>query len=221
MPVIAAPLPGDPVDWLEKIAVFPGVSLLRLHPITDYHKGDEGVGAEDPYESSSWENLVFRYEEPNGMSRWDSPLFTLIWEDAEARTRTVFDSIWESIAGESRKQVKPNQVAIQRGKDAGGDYLYVLDRETQEIVKQILEQQDNLGVGCRVKIPKSNSKGDEAASLELPGQKVGLPLLQRYRRAFLGLNRGGIGLEGMGSMGVTRIREAFVGYLNDAFEKED
>lgn len=182
-----------------------------------------GEADEGAYEPGSWDNLVFRYEEPNPMSRWDSPLFTLIWEDDEAQTRKIFDDIWEAIAGEARKTIKPNQAAIQRSRDAGGDYLYVLDRETQDIVKNILEQQSEEG-GGKIKVSQS---GDEAALggqslvVEMPGRKIGLPQLQRYRRAFMNMNRGGIGLEAVGNMAVTRMRESFVGYLNDAFEKDE
>ncbi|KAH8910255.1 RNA polymerase II elongator complex subunit [Coniochaeta sp. PMI_546] len=186
----------------------------------DGEKGKED-GDEEPYEPANWENLVFRYEEPNPMTRWDSPLFTLIWEDDEARTKEVFDSIWDSIAGEGRKVVKPNQAAMQRGKDGGGDYLYVLERETQDIVKQILEKQSDEG-GGEVRIPRSSGEvGKDDLVVELPGKKVGLPQLQRYRRAFVGLNRGGIGLEGVGNLAAGRLRESFVGYLNDAFEKDE
>lgn len=184
--------------------------------------GSEGVNddsaEEGAYELGNWDNLVFRYEEPNAMNRWDSPLFTLIWEDDEARANEVFDSIWETIAGENRKVVKPNQVALQRGTDAGGDYLYILDRETQDIVKRLSEHQGD-EVGGTVKLPRGDGAGELV--VELPGKKVGLPQLQRYRRAFLGLNRGGIGLEAVGNLAVARIREGFVGYLNDAFEKEE
>ncbi|EME38840.1 hypothetical protein DOTSEDRAFT_29035 [Dothistroma septosporum NZE10] len=39
---MAAPLPGAPIDWLEKSIVLPdGVSLLRLHPITRRCKGND------------------------------------------------------------------------------------------------------------------------------------------------------------------------------------
>ncbi len=172
--------------------------------------GDQAPPPEDEeaYEPSNWENLVFRYEEPNPMTRWDSPLFALVWEDDEARTQEVFDSMWEEVAGEARKEVKPNRVAIQRGTEAGGDYLYVLDRETQDIVKKILEQQGDDVVGAQVKISRGVTGQDDLV-VELPGKKIGLPQLQRYRRAFLGLNRGGIGLETVGTLAVTRIREGF------------
>lgn len=182
---------------------------------------EEDPEAEAPYEPSNWENLVFRYEEPNPMTRWDSPLFTLIWEDDEAQTRAVFDSLWDAVVGEGRKTVKPNRVTTQRGKDAGGDYLYVLDRETQEVVKRILEQQGEDG-GGEVRVPSGAHAAAEQLVVELPaGKNVGLPQLQRLRRAFLSLNRGGIGLEGADTLGVSRIRESFVGYLNDIFEKDE
>ncbi|KAI3337049.1 chromatin associated protein KTI12 [Xylariaceae sp. AK1471] len=182
--------------------------------------GNDTKEAEAAYEPANWENLVFRYEEPNAMTRWDSPLFTLIWEDDEEHSRQVFDSLWEAIAGDTRKIVKPNQATVQRSRGADGDYLYVLDRETQDIVKRILEQQSDEG-GGEVKLHRGGEQGEEDLVVELPAsKKVGLPQLQRLRRAFMGLNRGGIGLEGVGNMGPSRIRESFVGYLNDTFEKD-
>lgn len=187
-------------------------------------QADEGLESDEaePYEPENWENLVFRYEEPNPMTRWDSPLFTLVWEDDAQQARRTFDGIWEAIAGQGRKTVKPNQATTQRSRETSGDYLYVLDRETQDVVRRILEQQEAGGGegGGSVKI---SSGGDSKTELtvELPGKKVGLPQLQRLRRAFVGLNRGGIGLEGVGDLSVSRMREAFVGYLNDSFEKEE
>ncbi|CRK48168.1 hypothetical protein BN1723_001425 [Verticillium longisporum] len=174
----------------------------------------------EAYEPANWENLVFRYEEPNPMTRWDSPLFTLIWEDDDAQANSVFASLWEAVAGEGRKAVKPNQATVQRSRDAGGDYLYVLDRETQDIVRRILEGQGEEGGGT-VSVPNGGGAQARELTVELPGRKLGVPQMQRHRRAFVGLNRGGIGLEGVGEFTVTRMREGFVGYLNDAFDKED
>ncbi|KAI0180934.1 chromatin associated protein KTI12 [Hypoxylon sp. FL1284] len=184
-------------------------------------KEPESAQEEDAaYEPGNWENLVFRYEEPNAMTRWDSPLFTLIWEDDEARTREVFDSMWDTIAGEARKPVRPNQATVQRSRDAGGDYLYVLDRETQDIVKRILDQQSDDG-GDQIKISGGSGGDGDDLVVELPAtKKVGLPQLQRLRRAYMGLHRGGIGLESVGNMGPERMRETFVDYLNDAFAKD-
>lgn len=129
---------------------------------------------EGAYEPANWENLVFRYEEPNPMSRWDSPLFTLIWEDDEAQTRKVFGEMWEVIAGEGRKVIRPNQSTVQRSRDAGGDYLYVLDRETQDIVKKILEQQPDEG-GGEVSISKSGDAGGKCWLWNCRARRSGCP----------------------------------------------
>ncbi|KAI1340475.1 chromatin associated protein KTI12 [Xylariaceae sp. FL0016] len=182
--------------------------------------GDDTGEEEGAYEPANWENLVFRYEEPNAMTRWDSPLFTLIWEDGEDQAKQVFDNLWDTVAGEGRKIIRPNQATVQRSRDAGGDYLYILDRETQDVVKRILDQQ--VDEGGDVSIPRNNGEDGGELVIELPaGKKIGLPQLQRLRRAFMGLNRGGIGLEGVGNLnGPGRIRESFVGYLNDAFDKD-
>lgn len=176
---------------------------------------------EAPYTPENWENLVFRYEEPNPMTRWDSPLFTLVWDDDAEQTKQVFNNLWDTIAGEARKVIKPNQATIQRSRDAGGDYLYVLDRETQDIVKQILDQQSDEG-GDTIVVPNGSDKSGQNLVVELPtSKKVGLPQLQRFRRAYMGMNRGGIGLEGVGNhAGPSGIRESFVRYLNDAFEND-
>lgn len=209
-----------------------GVNARRLRRRENKAGGEDGKEEEgdevgelleedtaEPYEPENWENLVFRYEEPNPMTRWDSPLFALVWEDGEERAREVYDSIWETLAGEGKKAVKPNQATVQRGRDASGDYLYVLDRETQDVVKAVLEGQGEDG-GGEVRIARGGQGEGEDLVVELPGEKVGFPRLQRLRRAFVGLSRGGIGLEGVGGLGAGRIRESFVGYLNDAFERE-
>lgn len=205
-----------------------GINQARLRSRDEGR--DAAAAADDeqegPYEPANWENLVYRYEEPNAMSRWDSPLFALVWEDDDARAKEVFGQLWDSIAGEGRKQVVPNNVAIQKGgTTAGGDLLYQLDRETQDIVKRILELQPEQGGGTlrfsRAAAGGGSSAAEDDLVLELPAAKVVLPQLQRLRRAFLGLNRGGIGLEGAGNMTVARIRESFVRYLGDSFRDEE
>ncbi|KAI1327830.1 chromatin associated protein KTI12 [Xylariaceae sp. FL0255] len=190
---------------------------------------DSGVGTKDtgeaeaPYEPANWENLVFRHEEPTGEKKYEKPLFTLIWEDDEARTKEVFDQLWDSIAGEARKNLIPNQATVQRGRsiaDGEDNLIYLLERETQDVVKKILEQQGDEG-GGEVRVSRGGGKeGDEELVVDLPSNKLGLPQLQRLQRTFINLNRGGIGLENIGNLGPSRIRENFVVYLNDSFEKD-
>ena len=62
------------------------------------------------YADATFENLVYRYEEPNGMTRWDSPLFTVPWDDETP----PFAAIWEAMIGSDGKGkvVKPNQATV-------------------------------------------------------------------------------------------------------------
>ena len=64
------------------------------------------------------ENLIFRYEEPNGMARWDSPLFTVPYVD-EAPD---LEGIWNAMAGKG-VVVKANQATILVSEQVGGATL--------------------------------------------------------------------------------------------------
>ena len=62
------------------------------------------------YEHDDFENLIFRYEEPNGMTRWDSPLFIVVPEDETAWC----DQVWDALVGSNSKAkvVKPHQATV-------------------------------------------------------------------------------------------------------------
>lgn len=156
------------------------------------------------YEPEVFENLVFRYEEPNGMTRWDSPLFTIPFEDIEPPC----EAIWEAMVGSDGKAkvVRPNAATVLQPA-AEQNYLYELDKTTSEIIASITTwQRDHPGEGgAEVKI------ADSEKTIELPLSPPSLPQLQRLRRQFTTLNR-------QHSLGKTRIRELFVDYLNDAFQ---
>jgi protein KTI12 len=145
---------------------------------------------EQPYESECWGNLVYRYEEPNAMARWDAPLFTVLWEDEMPPCDAIWDALVGSDAEGGKKIVRPNQATVLKA-PSSEDYLYELDKSTQAILNKILEwAKDHPGEG---------------------GGEVGVGGLQRLRRQFISLNR-------QNAVPVKRIRESFVGYLNDSFE---
>jgi protein KTI12 len=173
------------------------------------------------YEEEDFENLIFRYEEPNGMTRWDSPLFTVLDEDETP----PIDQIWDALIGSDGKAkvVRPNQATvlvcqrsnplpltymlIRRQKPATEqNYLYELDKTTSDILSQIMTyQKDHPGEGGgEISVP-----GVEK-SIELPASPMTLPQLQRIRRQFITLNR-------QHSFSKARIGEVFVEYLNDQF----
>lgn len=170
----------------------------------------EGKGEElQPYESECWENLVYRYEEPNAMARWDSPLFTALWDDQEPPCEAIWEALVGSEAEGGKKVVRPNQATVLKA-SSSEDYLYDLDKSTQGILSRILDwAKDHPGEGGgEVSVVESDA---EDLVVELPANPVGLPALQRIRRQFISLNR-------QNSVPVKRIRESFVAYLNDSFE---
>lgn len=54
---------------------------------------DQSVGSEQAYAPELLDNLIFRYEEPSTHSRWDKPLFTVPWEDAEPPVADIFHAL--------------------------------------------------------------------------------------------------------------------------------
>jgi protein KTI12 len=156
------------------------------------------------YASEVFENLVFRYEEPNGMNRWDAPLFTVPFEDAEPPC----EEIWEAMIGTDGKAkvVRPNAATVIKPA-AEQNYLYELDKTTSDVIALITSwQQDHVGEGGgEVNVP------DSEQVISLPVNSPSLPQLQRLRRQFINLNR-------QHTLGKSRIRDLFIDYLNDSFE---
>lgn len=70
----------------------------------------EAVDSDGGYPKEIFEDLVCRYEEPNGMTRWDSPLFTVPYDDQFP----PFEAIWEAMVGldGKPKTVKPNLATV-------------------------------------------------------------------------------------------------------------
>ncbi len=66
--------------------------------------------SDEAYAEEDFENLIFRYEEPNGMTRWDSPLFIVIQEDETPPN----DQIWDALIGNDGKMklVKQNAATV-------------------------------------------------------------------------------------------------------------
>jgi hypothetical protein len=72
------------------------------------HRKESEVEA---YAEEDFENLIDRYEEPNGMNRWDSPLFTVVYDDQFP----PFDQIWDALFGSNgeSKIVRPNLATVK------------------------------------------------------------------------------------------------------------
>lgn len=138
------------------------------------------------------------------MSRWDSPLFTLPYDDLLPPNDAIWDAMFES-DGKART-VKPNAATVLKPA-SDENYLYDLDKITSETVAAVLAwQKEHAGeTGGQVKVAAAQRM------VELPAsQEVSAPQLQRLRRQFIGANR-------VTELSKGRIGEVFVDYLNDAF----
>ncbi|KAL8919977.1 MAG: hypothetical protein Q9208_006545 [Pyrenodesmia sp. 3 TL-2023] len=180
-----------------------------IHIGTPYEKCKEintellATGNQDGgYPADIFDNLVYRYEEPNGMTRWDSPLFTVPYDDVTPPC----EDIWNAMIGTEGelKKVKPNQATVMQKPATESDYLYELDKTTQEIVNAVVRwQKEHVGeTGGQVAV------GTQV--IELPTSPVALPQLQRIRRQFISMNR-------QHNLLKSRIPESFVEYLHSSF----
>ena len=93
---------------------------LEVHIGTPIEKCRElntkNLGSDDKeigYAMDIFDNLIYRYEEPNGMTRWDSPLFTVLYGDEAPPCLAIWDAM---IGSEGKvKTVKSNLATMMVG----------------------------------------------------------------------------------------------------------
>lgn len=91
-----------------RLEVHVGTSIDMCREINGKLLAD--VGKEGGYAEDIFDNLIYRYEEPNGMTRWDSPLFTVPFDDE----KPPCEEIWEAMVGSDGKAkiIKPNTATM-------------------------------------------------------------------------------------------------------------
>ncbi|KAG9289202.1 hypothetical protein G9A89_022511 [Geosiphon pyriformis] len=140
---------------------------------------------EESYEESIFEDLVSRFEEPNDRNRWDAPLFTVIYDDVSVPC----DSIWDAVMN---KKAKPPNLSTIAKPVSETNYLYELEKTSQEIINSILEAQ-------------KHSVGPE--HINLPSRNLTISELGRLKRQFTNINKMHTLLD------MDRVAELFVEYL--------
>ncbi|EMR11569.1 hypothetical protein PNEG_00013 [Pneumocystis murina B123] len=149
------------------------------------------------YPQDIFEELLMRYEEPNSSTKWDSPLFTVIYSDLSFPV----DSIWKILS--STKMIKPNASTLVKPLSSS-DYLFELNKITQEIINTIIENQTINDSKSEIKIDSINQ------SIILPNN-VTLSKLQSIRHQFINLNR-------IQTSSKSKIQEIFIEFLNNQFK---
>ncbi|CEI85765.1 hypothetical protein RMCBS344292_00219 [Rhizopus microsporus] len=96
-----------------------------------------------------FDELVSRYEEPDERNRWDSPLFTIIYDDKQIPG----DKLWDAVI--LKKPPPPNKSTVSKPVSST-NYVYELDKATLEIINAFVEQQKELGPGgMPMTVPRS------------------------------------------------------------------
>uniref|UniRef100_A0A7I4EH32 Protein KTI12 homolog n=1 Tax=Physcomitrium patens TaxID=3218 RepID=A0A7I4EH32_PHYPA len=185
---------------------------------------DRRLKALPAYEDKIFNDMVRRFERPDGKNRWNSRLFELhpgkedIHEDSQAIVETVsFLTGNKNVGGSRNPQKLQPTVATQNPRTSETNSLYELDRATQEIVLIVVDAQAQ-GVGGLV---RSVNLGEglpiisfNAAWNAFTSRSVGLPELRRLRRTFLKL-AGQSSLSGPPPLSVTKsAKRMFADYLN-------
>lgn len=196
--------------------------------VKEGHASEVGSDLESAaYEPAVHAELLMRFEEPNPMARWDSPLFTVPWDDPEPPCEAIWTELIEGIGKDGRRRIVRPNAAAAAPPSSSSTHLYELDRTTQMVISKIQEyQRERLGEsGGEVAIAFGDTQA-KTLTLDLPMTPLTLPQLQRLRRQFISLHRqqmGGTGAGGIGSGGgglsQQRVGELFVGFLGSQWDQ--
>ncbi|EPQ28212.1 uncharacterized protein PFL1_06876 [Pseudozyma flocculosa PF-1] len=163
------------------------------------------------YDDETLDSLFMRYEEPNPMTRWDSPLFLVssslsvaaaapgqgeeaIVDDEAQQVQCdplPLDDIWAAATVGSAHKA-PEVVTPTRSTTSS--YLSLLESATQHILSLILTHTSTLGFQPGATIPLSSPSlvGPHPLALTIPSHKMPtLASLQRLRRHFVKIHNAG------------------------------
>ena len=150
----------------------------------------DGVG----YDDETLDSLCMRYEEPNAMTRWDSPLFlvpSILDPDGSGSVQSdplPLDDIWDAA---TRGAIKKAPEVVAPTRSTTSSYLTQLESSTQSVVTLLLEHQASFGAEPGSTIPL-NVPGGKQIPLQLPGDKaISMAALQRLRRHFIRMHSAG------------------------------
>lgn len=105
---------------------------------------------EKRYNDEILDALIMRFEPPESRNRWDCPLFVIQVDDD-----LPFDSIYDALV--NRVPPPPNQ-ATQPQPLSATNFLYELDKITQEIVTALINSQRTFVPGDHVTVPGTSEK---------------------------------------------------------------
>ncbi|KAL7410596.1 chromatin associated protein KTI12 [Mrakia frigida] len=187
-----------------------GVRACTIHVATPPEKCKEFNRTRAPteaYTEETMDALLMRFEEPSSMARWDSPLFTVGWDDPSP----PFDDIWLAMTSAVKKKANPS--VVPNGQTAT-DTIQTLHSATSTLISHLLSHLSLSPLSPHLKLP---SPPYPPSGLNLPQRTITLSELQRLKRQFEGIQmngfkRGGEGVKRAG-WGEKEWAEAWVRFL--------
>jgi tRNA uridine 5-carbamoylmethylation protein Kti12 len=200
-----------------------------------------------PYAQTTLQSLILRYEPPSPFSRWDTPLFTLPTTDPHPPYDAIWSALFPSTAP-SRKltarsghpnttagdtdprseadEVRPHAATVLPP-STSAQALQLLERTTADIVTSLFsayKAQDIGDEGGDLTITLTDEPSQKEKEIDItislpPGTILTQPMLQRLRRKFTQMQRGGIA-HGKGhavERGRKGVVEAFGRFLEGEF----
>ncbi|XP_042352140.1 protein KTI12 homolog isoform X1 [Plectropomus leopardus] len=126
--------------------------------------------AAEQYSQDIFDALVLRFEAPDSRNRWDSPLFTILKDDM-----LPFEAISDALF--KRKAPPPNQ-STQSQPLSSANFLYELDKITQDVLMAIFNAQKTSVPGDLIQVPGATEK------IELT-RNINMAELRKLRRQFI------------------------------------
>jgi protein KTI12 len=193
-----------------------------------------------PYKPSTLTSLAMRYEPPSPFSRWDTPLFTVPTTDPHPPYTLIWDALFPPPnTHKSKKALSQSQTTNPRPDETAvkPHAATVLPTATPSSALQTLESTTQLVTTALLSAYRGSplAEGDgsggtlsftiDGLTCEIgipPGLLLSQPMLQRLRRKYTGLQRGGIA-HGMGSGqgGRVAVVEGFVRFLGREWGDDD
>jgi tRNA uridine 5-carbamoylmethylation protein Kti12 len=200
-----------------------------------------------PYSHHTLQSLILRYEPPSPFSRWDTPLFTIPSTDPTPPYDAIWSVLFPS-ATPSHKltarngthnaltavpdadEVRPHAATVLPP-PTSAQALQLLEHTTAEIVTALLAAYKEHNIGDEggdlvITLPSGTEQKDAGGATELslamsipPATILTQPMLQRLRRKFTQMQRGGIA-HGQGhaaERGRSGTIEAFARFLESEF----
>ncbi|KIV83339.1 hypothetical protein PV11_05372 [Exophiala sideris] len=201
-----------------------------------------------PYTPATLHSLVMRYEPPSPFSRWDTPLYTIPSFDTSPPSHDIWTALSPPPAKPTSKKAL-SQISLSNSTDQAtnkleevkrhaatvlpkattSDALQILESATMDVIKHILARSREEGLD-------SDAGGDLNLSLPLAGPEsehydtsihiqAGLslsqPVLQRLRRKYTQIQRGGIA-HGQGYVSGRRgVIQGFIEFLDREWNDDD